>query len=149
MSADDELIDRLRRIAEQVDAVPDLVAESARAAFSTRHLDDEIAELLNDSALAGEQAVRLARPGPRMLSFEAGDVSLEIQLDDAGGRIALRGMAVGTTGDAEIETTTTGSRPVPIDDQGWFRVDGLPVEPVRVRVRATNGAPVTTGWIRP
>jgi hypothetical protein len=149
MSTDDELVDRLRRIADQVDAAPDLVAESARAAFSTRHLDDELAELLHDSELTPDQAVRLGQPGPRMLSFEAGDVSLEIQVDDAGGQIALRGMAVGTMGDAEIETTTTGSRPVAIDDQGWFRVDGLAVEPVRVRVRAANGAPVTTGWIRP
>jgi hypothetical protein len=51
-------------------------------------------------------------------------------------------------GDAEIETTTTGSRTAPIDDRGWFRVDGLPSEPLRVRVHAVDGRAVTTGWIR-
>jgi hypothetical protein len=148
MSADDDLIDRLRRIADDVDAAPALVTESARAAFATRHLDDELAELLHDSDLAPSQGVRRAQPGPRLLSFEVGEVSLEIQIDEAGGRFAVRGLATATVGEAEVETTTSGPHRVPIDDQGWFRVDDLPAEPVRIRVTATDGRLVTTGWIR-
>jgi hypothetical protein len=148
MTTDDELMDRLRRIAADVDAAPELVTESARAAFATRHLDDELAELLRDSDLAPSQGVRLAQPGPRLLSFEVGDVSLEIQIEEADGRLAVRGIAVGTAGDAEVETTTTGSRTVPIDANGWFRVADLPSEPLRVRVRSAAGQAVTTGWIQ-
>jgi hypothetical protein len=148
MTTDDELMDRLRRIADDVDAAPELVSESARAAFSTRRLDDELAELLHDSDLTPSQGVRRAQPGPRLLSFEVGDVSLEIQVDEAQGRLAVRGIAVGTVGDAEIETTTTGSRTAAIDDRGWFRIDDLPSGPLRVRVHTADGQAVTTGWIR-
>jgi hypothetical protein len=148
MSADDELMDQLRRIANEVDAPPDLVTESARAAFSTRRLDDELAELLNDSQVTASAAVRGVRPGPRLLSFEFGEVSLELQIEAVDGRLVLRGIAIGTAGDAEVETTTTAPIVAAIDDKGWFRVDGLPVQPLRVRVRAANGTAVTTGWLR-
>jgi hypothetical protein len=147
VTTDDELMDRLRRIAADVDGAPELVAESARAAFSTRRLDDELAELLHDSDLAPSAGVR-GQSGPRLLSFEVGDVSLAIQVDEAQGRLALGGIVVGAVGEAEIETTTTGSRTAPIDDRGWFRMDGLPSEPLRVRVHAADGRSVTTGWIR-
>lgn len=148
MTTDDELMASLRRIADDVDAAPELVTESARAAFSTRHLDDELAELLHDSELVSSHGVRDAQPGPRLLSFEVGDVSLEIQLEEVQGQLAVRGIAVGTVGEAEIETTTSGPRTAPIDDKGWFRVDGLPSEPLRIRVHGADGTSVTTGWIR-
>jgi hypothetical protein len=147
MSTDDELMEQLRRIANEVDAAPDLVAESARAAFSTRRLDDELAELLHDSQVTASAAVR-GRPGPRLLSYESGEVSLELQVEDVRGQLVLRGITIGTVGDAEVETTTTGPHAAAIDDKGWFRVEGLPVEPLRVRVQAANGTAVTTGWIR-
>lgn len=148
MTTDDELMASLRRIADEVDAAPDLVSEAARAAFSTRHLDDELAELLHDSGLTSSHGVRDAQPGPRLLSFEVGDVSLEIQLEVVQGQLTVRGIAVGAVGDAEIETTTSGRRTAPIDANGWFRVDRLPSEPLRVRVYGADGKSVTTGWIR-
>jgi hypothetical protein len=147
MTTDDELMEQLRRIANEADAPPDLVAESARATFSTRRLDDELAELLHDSELTAA-AVRGARPGPRLLSFEFGEVSLELQIEDVRGRLVLRGIAIGTVGSAEVETITTAPHAAVIDEKGWFRVEGLPVEALRVRVRAANGTAVTTGWIR-
>jgi hypothetical protein len=148
VSTDDELMEHLRRIASEVDAAPDLVTESARAAFSTRRLDDELAELLHDSGVTTSAAVRGAQPGPRLLSFESGEVSLELQIEEVHGRLVLRGIAIGTVGDAEVETTTTGPHVAAIDHQGWFRVETLPVEALRVRVRAANGTAVTTSWIR-
>lgn len=141
-------MEQLRRIANEVDAVPDLVSESARAAFSTRHLEDELAELLRDSYATSPAEVRLEQPGPRLLSFEAGGVSLELQIEENHGQLVLRGLAIGTAGDAEVETMTTGPRAAVIDKQGWFRVEALPVEPVRIRVQAADGRAVTTGWIR-
>jgi hypothetical protein len=147
MTSDDELMDRLRRIANEVDAPPDLVAESARAAFATRRLDDELAELLHDSDVTASAGTRGAEPGPRLLSFESGEVSLELQIEDAGDRLVLRGLVIGAVGDVEVETATTGSHPAAVDENGWFRVDALPAERLRVRVRTTSGQAVTTGWI--
>jgi hypothetical protein len=149
MTDDDELMEHLRRIANEVDPVPDLVTTSARAAFSTRRLDDELAELLADSYATTATDVRLEQPGPRLVSFAAGGVSLELQIEQVPDGLLLHGMAIGTVGDAEVETATTGAHPVPIDEQGWFRDEALPVGPLRVRVRAADGPAVTTGWIRP
>jgi hypothetical protein len=145
---DDELIERLRRIADEVDAPPELVAETARAAFLTRRLDEELAELLRDSDLATSQLVRGEASGPRVLSFETEAVSLELQIEEADGRITLSGVVSGSSGEATIETTTTEPRTAQIDDSGWFRVADLPAGALRVHVTATDGGGVTTNWIR-
>jgi hypothetical protein len=148
MTSDDELIERLRRIAEEIDAPAELVAETARAAFSTRRLDEELAELLRDSDLATSQLVRGEASGPRVLSFETGAVSLELQIEEADGRITLSGVVSGSSGEATIETTTTEPRTAQIDDSGWFRVADLPTGALRVHVTATDGGGVATNWIR-
>ena len=149
MANDDELIERLRRIAEEIDAPPELVAESARAAFLTRRLDEELAELLRDSEHATSQLVRGETSGPRVLSFETAAVSLELQIEAAAGRVTLSGVVSGASGEATIETTTVEPRTAPIDESGWFRVEDLPAEAaLRVHVTAADGRAVTTGWIR-
>lgn len=146
MTTDDELLARLRRIADEADAVPDFVTEGARAAFSMRRLDDELAELLSDSDLA-PSAVRGA--GPRLLSFETAGVSLELQIEEKAGRVSLGGLVIGSAHEIEVQTTTSVPRRIPTDGHGWFRADDLPVEPLRIRVPTTDGPAVTTGWIRP
>lgn len=148
MTNDDELIERLRRIADEVDAPSELVAETARAAFATRRLDDELAELLRDTDLAASQLVRGEASGPRVLSFETVAVSLELQIEETAGRITLSGVVSGSVGEATIETTTTEPRTVQIDDGGWFHVGDLRAGALRVHVAAADGGGVTTGWIR-
>lgn len=142
---DEELMARLRGIAADVDGVPDLVGANARAAFATRRLDDELAELLRDSDLAAP-GVRGA--GPRLLTFETADLTLELQLDETAGRVTLSGLAVGSVQHVEVETAATSHTARP-DDGGWFRVDDLPAAPFRVRATTAAGPAVSTGWIRP
>ncbi len=148
MTKDDDLIERLRRIAGEVDAPPELVAETARAAFTMRRLDEELAELLHDSADATSQLVRGEASGPRVLSFETAAVSLELQIEETAGRITLSGVVSGSSGGATIEITTTEPRTAQIDDSGWFRVENLPAGLLRVHVTAADGGGVTTSWIR-
>lgn len=148
MTNDDELIERLRRIAEEIDAPPELVAETARAAFSTRRLDEELAELLRDSDQATSQLVRGEAGGPRVLSFETPAVSLELQIEEAAGRITISGVVTRLSGEATIETTTGEPRTVQIDESGWFRVEDLPTGALRVHVTAADGRAVATSWIR-
>ena len=143
---DDELMSRLRRIADEVDAPPDLVAESARAAFSMRRLDEEIAELLHDSEGSQGQLVRGETAGPRALSFRAEAVSIDLQIEEIDGRITLSGVVTGASGDAAIESTTEAAHTVPIDEGGWFRIGDLPAGPLRVRFTAVDGRRVATGW---
>jgi hypothetical protein len=134
---DDETMADLRRIANQADPVPTHVGDAARAAFATRRLDDELAELLLDSELASQ--VRSAADDVRVLSFEAAGVSIELQVEQS----TLRGLVSGASGHAVVESAGD-SHEVPIDD-GWFTVAG-PKGPTRIRVTAENGTTVSTGW---
>jgi hypothetical protein len=144
---DGELMADLRRIAAVADPVPGDVTAFAHAALATRRLDEELAALLLDSALAGADAVRAGESDVRLLSFETSAVTLELQVEHEGGRISLRGLAVGTTGPAEVETPGQ-RRSVVIDQDGWFTARDLPAGPARVHVRAAGGGPVVTGWVR-
>ena len=146
MSTDDELMDRLRRLAAEVDPVPELVVASARAAFLTRRLDEELAVLLRDSATA-PATVRGAAAGPRLLSYESGEVSLELEVEHVGRYVELRGLVLGTAGDVEVDTGSTGTHVTRPDEHGWFAAAALPPVPLRVRVGTAAGATVTTGWI--
>jgi hypothetical protein len=146
VSSDDELVARLRRIAQAIDAPSDLVAETARAAFSTRRLDEELAALLHDSDLASPQQVRGAPAGPRSLAFATAAVDLQLQIERAPGGVTVSGVVSGASGDATIETTAA-SYPAQIDNRGWFRVADLRPGALRVHVTAADGTRVTTSWI--
>ena len=82
---DTALLLRLGAIAAEVDPVPDLVLEAGRAAFLLRRLDAELAELVADSA-TDRAGVRGG--DDRLLSFEAGETSLELQVTARSGRPA-------------------------------------------------------------
>ena len=143
---DEELMGRLRRIADEVDAPPDLVAEAARGAFLTRRLDAELAELVSDSDLT-TSGVRGA--GPRALAFELRDLTLELQLEEGPDGLGVRGLVIGTTHPVRVEVETPGaSSSVETDEHGWFSAD-VPRGPLRVRLRTADDAEVSTGWIQP
>jgi hypothetical protein len=142
---DDDIIERLRRAATAIDPVPDLVTRSAQAALSTRRVDEELAELVADSELLAPGRVRAPDDDTRLLSFEAAGVSVELQVEYAGGLVSLRGLVSGASGDAVVEVA--GERhAVPIDEEGWFVVTGLPRGATRVRVTAVDGTAVVTRW---
>jgi len=142
---DDELLARLRRAADAADPVPDLVRLSAQAAFATRRIDEELADLVLDSELVAPGQVRAADDDVRLLSFEAPGVSVELQIEHASGRVSLRGLVSGAVGEAVVEIAGE-RRTAPIDDEGWFVVAGLPRGATRVRVTAEDGREITTGW---
>jgi hypothetical protein len=83
-----------------------------------------------------------------VLSFETAAVSLELQIEEAAGRITLSGVVSGSSGEATIETTAAEPRTSQIDESGWFRVEDLPTGALRVHVTAADGRAVTTSWIR-
>ena len=139
-ASDDELLARLRNAANELDPVPEHVLAAARAAITTRRLDEELAELIADSALV-ESAVRAAGGEVRLLSFEAADVSLELQVEYQGDEVSVRGLVTGTAGEAVVEVAGT-RHAVRIDD-GWFAVTGLPRGATRVSVPG-----VVTSWVQ-
>ena len=141
-AADEQLLARLRDASAAYDPVPEHVLAAARAALTTRRLDEELAALVADSALA-EAGVRAGAPDVRLLTFESAEVSLELQVEYRDDRVSVRGLVTGATGEAgEAVVEVAGERhAVPIDD-GWFAVTGLPRGATRVSVPGT-----TTSWV--
>ena len=147
---DDELEQRLREVAARADAVPDLVLEQARAAFTLRRLDEELAELVLDSLVDdGRYAVRGAGDDgePRMLAFRSDRTSVEVEATPFGSRWSLRGLVAGASGAVEAETAE-GTASTPLDGRGRFAIDDLPSGQVRLHLTAEDGSRVTTSWVR-
>ncbi|WP_232664637.1 carboxypeptidase-like regulatory domain-containing protein [Pseudonocardia sp. TRM90224] len=145
---DDDLIERLRRIAAEADPPPGIVGAAARAALATRRLDDELAELVLDSAHEPE-LVRAAGDDVRMLTFEAGDVAVELQVQaqlHEAGRLAMRGLVTGPVAGLTVETPG-GERTADLDADGWFAVEDLPPGPTRLRLTRPDAPAVTSAWI--
>jgi hypothetical protein len=143
--SDDALLDRLRRLAAELDDPPDHVDRAARAALFTRRLDHQLAELIADSAQI-QPVARAGEPSIRLLTFETATVSLELQVDEVAGRRAVRGHVTGAAGEAVVETASD-TRTAAIDQRGWFAVDDLPAGVIRIRLQAADGTAVTTGWV--
>lgn len=141
---DEQLLAGLRRISSQIDPVPEIVMESARAAFLTRRIDEEFAELLLDSAVETDQ-VRGEEMLVRLLSFHLDDTALEVQVKYEEEQVSLRGLVDGVSGEVDIETRGERRR-VPVDADGGFTAR-LERGAVRFRLRANNGRLVMTSWV--
>jgi hypothetical protein len=140
---DDELMAGLRRIAAELDPVPERVADGARAALSTRRLDEELAVLLIDSAVRADLVRGVDEA--RLLSFGSARVTVELQVEPAGAEFAVRGLVTGTAGSIVVESRD-GRQVVTVDDEGWFGAE-VPPGVMRIRLRDTDGRAVATSWV--
>ncbi|MEJ3654602.1 hypothetical protein WEH80_16670 [Actinomycetes bacterium KLBMP 9759] len=143
---DDDLIERLRRIAAEADPPPDVVVAAARAALATRRLDDELAELVTDTAHEQPELVRSGGDDVRMLTFEATDVAVELQVEESAGALTMRGLVTGPVAALTVETAG-GDRTADLDADGWFTVEDLPTGPTRLRLTRSAAPSVTSAWI--
>ena len=150
---DELLMNELRALFAEVDPVPPLVTETAKASLGWRRLDADLAELLSDSALE-EQAFALtrSREAPaRAVTFSSGKLTIDIEVHVNDECRTLLGQ-LSPPAQATIEIQTTAETPVTAeaDRLGRFRVR-LPVGgPVRLRVLGADGRddqPVETSWI--
>lgn len=147
--ADASLLDALRVLAGRVDPLPAAVADAARESFTWRTIDAELAELAYDSVL---DDARLAgvRSGdaPRTLTFEAPDLSVEVEVVEAGDQRRLLGQLVPPqAGEVQVRHPS-GSTTVAADAVGRFSVAGLPSGPMSLRCRVGDeGAAFDTAWV--
>jgi hypothetical protein len=144
MMDDEELMADLRRICAQSDPVPEFVVDNARDALLTRRFDEELAELLLDSA-AESGLLRGEQERVRLLSFQLTDLSLEVRVEYLGEQASVRGFVEGMTGQVEVDLGSE-HRTVPIDADGEFTTE-VPRGAVRFRLRAHDGVIVTTRWV--
>jgi hypothetical protein len=143
----DETENRLRTIIARVDPVPPGLDEAARAAFTWRTIDEELAELMRDSADEGAEVLVRSGTGPRQLSFESPRLGIEIEVVATGPRERrLEGQLL-PPGAAMVTLERPGEDGVSVqaDDLGRFVLDGLRVGVVRLHV-LLRGAQIAVPW---
>jgi hypothetical protein len=149
---DEVMLNELRRIAAAADGPPTAVLEAARAAFLTRDLDTEIADLIADSrASSAYEQVRAAEAeaeGQWLLSFEGGGIHIDLEVDSGGLSLRLVGMLSGVQVEECVLQAEGHSRPVALDRLGRFILDDLAPGPIRMRCRLSDGRRVMTRWVR-
>lgn len=149
---DAELLRGLRAVAQRMDPVPDQVIDGARAAYTWRTVDAELAELSYDSMLDEHRLAGVrggAGAGARALSFEGPEFSVELEVVVDGPLRRLVGQLV-PPDPADIEVRHAGglSR-VAADEVGRFAAAGVVPGPVSLRVllAAAAAPPVETAWV--
>ncbi|MFI5683546.1 hypothetical protein [Streptomyces sp. NPDC051636] len=137
------LEEELRQAAAILDPVPAEVRQLAIDAYAFHDLDARIAELTFDS-LVDAVAVRGARDVPRMLTFRAGALSVDVEVTGDG----LMGQVLPPQ-PARIEVLGGPRSAVPVaaDAMGRFSSDTPPTGPFALRLRA-GGDVVVTEWLR-
>ncbi|MFL6140138.1 MAG: hypothetical protein ACJ74O_20380 [Frankiaceae bacterium] len=146
--ADEALLGRLRAAALVGDGIPGHVIEAARAAFSLRDLDAQLATLVSDSAerAAGDSLVLMrGADEPRALTFEAGAVTVDVEVTSTDGALRMVGLvAGGEPGELTVEYDDGSSLRTDLDRFGRFVTD---VRRGRARLRLSfGGSPVVTPW---
>ncbi len=141
MSDDDALMDELRAVLVP-DPVPAIVLAAARSTFTWRSVDEELAELLSDSADLALTGVRGS--GDRRLAFEAPQLVIEFVLVPGPRGSRLEGQ-LAPAGPARIEVRHGGSvSEIDADEQGRFVLDGVRNGPLALRVLRGDDPPVRT-----
>lgn len=149
-AADDLLLDALRVVVEQADPVPGEVVDAARATFTWRTIDAELAELAYDSLLDDDRLAGVrGDAAPRTLTFEGPSLIVELEVADDGGLRRLLGQLV-PPGPAQVEVRHAGGLlRVPADEVGRFAASGVAPGPVSLRciVQGADGPPLETAWV--
>jgi hypothetical protein len=151
---DDALLAQLRHVVGRLDPVPEAVQIAARAAIEWRTLDAELAALVHDSAVeAAALAIRGAATAPRALTFEAGDLTIEVEADvvDEAGAMCLVGQLLPPQ--AADVAVRHGDEVIAVraDERGRFVAHGVARGPVSLRCRLDDQTGtsrlVETAWL--
>lgn len=152
---DATLLIYLRQALRTTEGPPPQVIELAKASFGLRNIDAELATLVADSLdEATGPRVRSLR-APRMLSFEAPGLTVEIELTPTGAgwrligqldppgpaRIRLRGVI------ATSPTGVPGVGEAEADRLGRFALDVGEAGPVSLLCQRQGERPVVTTWL--
>ncbi len=136
---DSEMMDQLRR-ALISDRPPEELLTAAKASFTWRSVDAELAELLSDSSTEALTGVR-SGDGPRTLEFASAASSVALEIVESGPAIGLRGQ-ISPSGPTEVVVeSTTASLTLAIDGDGWF--NGTVNLTGNIRLRADG---IVTDW---
>jgi hypothetical protein len=147
---DEALLEELRGAAHRFDPPPPAVLEAARASLTWRTIDAELAALEFDSAVDQAAAAVRSGEGPRLLTFSAPGLNIEVEVSPLGPRRQLVGQLVPAQA-ARIDVRHAGGvTTVQADQLGRFGVDAISAGPVSLRCHLATvppSPPVVTEWI--
>lgn len=146
MADDEALTARLR--AAQDDPPPQALLAAARAAFSWRTLDVDLARPSYDSLLDEAMTPVRGTADARMLRFEGAGLSLDLEVAVEGDERSLVGQlspaaagAVTVRHGGAVETTVSA------DELGRFTVDHVRGGPLSLRCTQDGSAELHTEWV--
>jgi hypothetical protein len=141
---DDTLQDLLTVALRDGDPVPRHVIAAARGAWTWRTIDQELADLVFDSAteLTGVRDLAEAR----QLTFQAPGLEIEVMVADPASRRLVGQLVPAQATTVRLEGTD-GAIEHESDRFGRFSFDDAPSGPVRLSVTTPDGTTVTTDWI--
>ncbi|MBK3642892.1 hypothetical protein [Streptomyces sp. MBT33] len=138
----DLLEEELRRAAAVLDPVPAELQQMAVDAFALHDLEARLAELTFDSVVDAIP-IRGAADPPRMLTFHAGGVTVDVELTAHG----LMGQVLPPqSARIEVLTGPHPGDPLTTDDMGRFTHDRPPTGPFALRLRTGEGV-LVTDWL--
>nr|WP_225825732.1 hypothetical protein [Streptomyces sp. TML10] len=137
------LEEELRQAAAVLDPVPAELLQTALDAFALHDLDARLAELTFDS-LVDALPVRGVMDPPRMLTFRAGEVTVDVEVTADGliGQV-LPPQAVRI----EVLGGPQTASPLTADTLGRFTGETPPAGPFALRLR-TGAEVIVTEWLR-
>lgn len=144
-AGDDELLALVGRGLAALDPVPDRVLEGARAAFTWRTVDTELAELVFDSAqeLSGVRSDDVNR----QMTFQAPGVEIEVMMIESGSRRLVGQLIPPAAMTVELVASDT-VHSADSDRLGRFTFDDVAPGPVRLVVLGADGERVVqTEWV--
>jgi hypothetical protein len=142
---EEELLSRLRQGLEATDPAPADVTEFAQAAFGWRDIDAKLAEVAFDSSLEETPAGVRSTATARMLSFEAGTWTIEIEHNASTGRLIGQ---IDPIRETLVELHFAGGEmTTEVDDLGRFVFDGVRSGPASLVLRTSGDLEVVkTEW---
>lgn len=142
---DATLLGLLRDSLAESDPAPSDVVAFAKAAFTWRDIEAELAELEFDSATEDLPTGVRSSTTARMMSFQAGQWMIDIEYDETAGRL------IGATSPParySVDLHTSGAKfTTESDDLGRFTADGVAPGPLGMVLRFTRGQAVKTQWV--
>lgn len=145
LDTDDELLALVAAALRASEPVPERVRFAARAAFTWRSIDEELAALVADTWDRPRAGVRSVDQEERELTFRAPAADVELLVTGGDPARLLGQVTVAGPGMAKIEHTDGSAEVVPIDEVGRFALPLLWPGPVRV-VLDLPGASLATSW---
>jgi hypothetical protein len=142
---DDHLLTELRAALGPPD-VPAAVLTAAKAVYTWRTIDIELAELAFDSAVTDDvpTGVRGEAATLRTLSFETGNLAIEVGITSD---TLIGQFTPAQPGMVEVHALDGVRARFEVDDRGCFSVDPVPSGRFRLAFTMTHTGRVITDWV--